>query len=75
MSKNSIEKVMFLTFEQIKWALKEGRRVQIRNFGVWSVRIAGARVGRDPRTGTDEVTIPRRRVVRFKPTSRLKLNK
>lgn len=52
-------------FEIIKTTLEKGESVKISGFGNFEVREAEARPGRNPRTG-EEITIPARRVLRFK---------
>jgi nucleoid DNA-binding protein len=55
------------TLDYISEAVSHGRKVELRNFGVFEVKIRKARVGRNPnRPGTD-VPIPQRSVVKFKP--------
>ena len=51
--------------------LAEGTTVKITNFGSFSVRHKGPRMGRNPKTG-EEVPISARRVVVFKPAQKLK---
>ena len=51
--------------------LAEGTDVKIANFGSFTVRHKGARMGRNPKTG-EEVPISARRVVVFKPAQKLK---
>ena len=41
-------------------------RIELRNFGVFDVRIRKPRKARNPRTG-QEVMVPERKVVTFKP--------
>ena len=47
-----------------------GDRVELRGFGVFSIRARGARVGRNPRTG-DEVAVPSKIVPHFRPGKEL----
>ena len=47
-------------FAEMAAALREGRRVEIRGFGVFEVRRHAARVGSDPRTG-EPLAVPSRR--------------
>ena len=55
------------TLDYISDAVAQGRKVELRNFGVFEVKVRKARVGRNPnRPGTD-VPIPQRAVVKFKP--------
>lgn len=55
-----------LILDSIAQALIEGRRVEIRNFGSFSVHHRPARVGRNPKTG-EAVSIPEKHVPHFKP--------
>ena len=51
--------------------LAAGERLEIRNFGVFEIKIRDARIGRNPRTGA-EVPIAEKRVAVFKPGKALK---
>jgi len=53
-------------FEGLKQALSAGDRIELRGFGVFSVRPRKTGIGRNPRTGT-EVNIAPGKAVRFKP--------
>lgn len=57
-------------FEGLKEALKAGERIELRGFGVFSVRARKTGIGRNPRTGT-EVSIAPGKAVRFKPGKEL----
>lgn len=46
-----VEGVVNTVLGEIGNALKERNRVEMRGFGAFSVRVRGARVGRNPRTG------------------------
>jgi nucleoid DNA-binding protein len=48
-------------------ALADGATVELRNFGVFEVKVRKARVGRNPNRPQTDVPIPRRAVVKFKP--------
>ncbi len=52
--------------------LEEGNDVTFRTFGTFEVRVAKAKVGRNPNKPESEVRIPDRCVVRFKPGRELK---
>ena len=52
-------------------AMTRGNRIEIRGFGSFSVAERKPRMGRNPRSGED-VEIPGRRVVRFKPSKVLR---
>ncbi|MBP7830215.1 MAG: integration host factor subunit beta [Verrucomicrobia bacterium] len=55
------------TLDYIIEALKKGDTVEFRNFGVFEVRERKSRIGRNPNRPTQVVTIPARKVVKFKP--------
>lgn len=55
----------------MKNALAEGKRIELRGFGVFQVRDRKKGVGRNPKTG-DEVAIAPGKTVRFKPGKELK---
>ncbi|MEO8195158.1 MAG: HU family DNA-binding protein [Thermoanaerobaculia bacterium] len=57
--------------DAMKDALCEGRRIELRGFGVFQVRDRKKGVGRNPKTGV-EVAITPGRTVRFKPGKDLK---
>jgi nucleoid DNA-binding protein len=44
-----------------------GTTVELRNFGVFEVKVRKARIGRNPNRPETDVPIPRRSVVKFKP--------
>ena len=54
------------TLDYITEALANGDKVELRNFGVFEVKIRKARVGRNPKVPTVDVPIPERAVVKFK---------
>jgi nucleoid DNA-binding protein len=55
------------TLDYIAEALaKEGGKVELRNFGVFEVKIRKARVGRNPNKPDTDVPIPARAMVKFK---------
>ena len=55
------------TLDNIAEALAKGDKVELRNFGVFEVKIRKARVGRNPNRPETDVPIPARAVVKFKP--------
>ncbi len=55
------------TLDYISTALSEGRTVELRNFGVFEVKVRKARIGRNPNAPATDVPIPPRAVVKFKP--------
>jgi nucleoid DNA-binding protein len=54
------------TLDNIVKALADGGKVELRNFGVFEVKIRKARVGRNPNKPETDVPIPARAMVKFK---------
>ncbi len=54
------------TLDHIAASLARHDKVELRNFGVFEVKIRKARVGRNPNVPEKDVPIPERAVVRFK---------
>lgn len=54
------------TLDLISDAVAKGETVELRNFGVFEVKVRRARVGRNPNRPEADVTIPERSVVKFK---------
>lgn len=69
-TKTKAEQAVETVFEAMKRALAHGDRIELRGFGVFSVRPRKTGIGRNPRTGA-EVNIPPGRAVRFKPGKEL----
>ncbi len=61
-----VKRVVQHTLSQIVQHLKDGKTIELRNFGVFKVRQRAPRRGRNPKTG-QEVPVPPKRVVVFKP--------
>ena len=59
-------KIVQRTFDLISEALSNGKKVELRNFGVFEVKLRKARVGRNPKAPATDVRIPPRAVVKFK---------
>jgi nucleoid DNA-binding protein len=59
-------------FESMKATLIAGDRIELRGFGVFTVKPRKTGIGRNPRTGA-EVTIAPGKAVRFKPGKELHL--
>jgi len=61
-----VKRVVQRTLDRLVESLKEGKTIELRNFGVFKVRQRAPRRGRNPKTG-QEVPVPSKRVVVFKP--------
>lgn len=55
------------SLEHIIESLQNEENVEFRNFGVFEVQIRKSRIGRNPKKPDQTVTIPERKVVKFKP--------
>ncbi|MDP7639353.1 MAG: HU family DNA-binding protein [Candidatus Hydrogenedentes bacterium] len=71
MTQSDVAKVIEGSFEAISRALADGDRWELRDFGVFEVKTRASRIGRNPRTG-DQVPVPERKVVTFRPGKRMK---
>lgn len=71
MTQSDISRVVESTFETISQELAAGKRWELRDFGVFEVKTRASRIGRNPRTG-DQVPVPERRVVTFRPGKKMK---
>jgi len=66
MIQSQVFEVVQKTLDQIAEALAKGDKVELRNFGVFDVKIRKARVGRNPNRPETDVPIPARAMVKFK---------
>jgi nucleoid DNA-binding protein len=55
------------TLDYITEAMINGQTVELRNFGVFEVKLRKPRIGRNPNDPGKDVAIPARAVVKFKP--------
>ena len=69
-TKTKAEQAVETVFESMKKALTRGDRIELRGFGVFTVRPRKTGIGRNPRTG-QQVNIPPGKAVRFKPGKEL----
>jgi nucleoid DNA-binding protein len=61
------------TFDHIIKALAQGEKLELRNFGIFEVRLRKARTGRNPGAPGIKVPIPERSVVKFKAGKEMRL--
>ena len=76
LSKADAKTAVDTIFDEIIKALAEGNRVELRNFGILSLRTRKARIGRNPKTG-EKVQIIQKQIPFFKAGKAVKkaLNK
>lgn len=67
-----VRETVQLTLDAIANALREGRNVELRNFGVFEVQVRKSRIGRNPNKPETDVVIPTRAVIKFKAGKELK---
>jgi len=67
-----LERVVNTIFNEITQSLADGKRVELRGFGAFSVQHRSARVGRNPRSG-ESVNIQEKWIPRFKTGKELRL--
>ena len=60
-----VKEIIQSTLETIFDYLKEGKNIELRNFGVFKVITRKAKVGRNPKTGK-VFPVPERKIVVFK---------
>lgn len=65
-TQQEVSKVVQQTLDLITAALAGGQDVELRNFGVFEVRLTKSRVGRNPHKPEKDVIIPARATVKFK---------
>jgi nucleoid DNA-binding protein len=61
------------TLDYIAESLAKGEKVELRNFGVFEVKVRKARIGRNPNSPAKDVPIPKRSVVKFKPGKEMRI--
>ena len=67
-----VERIVNTIFSEITKSRSEGRRVELRGFGAFSVQRRKERVGRNPRTG-EAVKVSEKYIPRFKSGKELKI--
>ena len=61
------------TLDYIAEALAKGDKVELRNFGVFEIKVRKARVGRNPNKPDADVVIPARATVKFKAGKEMRI--
>ncbi len=70
-----LDKFLNILITEIKNALRNGERVELRGFGMFSTNIQKARISRNPKTG-EKINTPEKKTIHFKMAKELfkKLN-
>lgn len=66
LTQQQVHNVFQKSLDYITESLTRGETVELRNFGVFEVKIRKPRVGRNPNAPATDVPIPARAVVKFK---------
>lgn len=69
---NDVAEVVQKTLDYIAQDLIEGNTIELRNFGVFEIKVRKSRKGRNPNQPKHEVVIPERAVVKFRAGKELK---
>jgi nucleoid DNA-binding protein len=72
LNQQRVQEVVQKTLDYIAEALTKGDKVELRNFGVFEVKIRKARIGRNPNKPETDVPIPQRAIVKFKAGKEMK---
>ena len=69
---NDVAEIVQKTLDYITEELIAGRSIELRNFGVFEIKVRKERKGRNPNKPKIEVTIPERAVVKFRAGKELR---
>src|SRR5450631_1298131 len=72
MIQHDVQNVIQRMLDHLTESLSHGQTVELRNFGVFEVKLRKARVGRNPNRPEHDVPIPPRAVVKFKAGKEMK---
>ncbi len=71
LNKKEARELIDIFFEELEACLANGEQIRLGGFGNFYLRDKSKRPGRNPKTG-EEVPIPARRVVTFRPGQKLR---
>jgi nucleoid DNA-binding protein len=69
---NDVAVVVQKTLDSIAEDLIAGNTIELRNFGIFEIKVRKSRKGRNPNQPKNEVVIPERAVVKFRAGKELK---
>ena len=72
MIQSDVAEIVQKTLDSIAEDLIAGNTIELRNFGVFEIKIRKSRKGRNPNKPAHEVVIPERAVVKFRAGKELK---
>lgn len=70
----TVAEVVQGVLDSISDALKAGKTVELRNFGVFEVQMRKARIGRNPNRPEKAIQIPAQKVIKFRAGKELRLH-
>jgi nucleoid DNA-binding protein len=68
----NVADIVQMTLDNLTEELIAGNTIELRNFGVFEIKVRKSRKGRNPNKPQDEVIIPERCVVKFRAGKELK---
>jgi nucleoid DNA-binding protein len=72
LTQSEVAQVVQRTLDHMADELAAGKNIELRNFGVFEVKVRKSRKGRNPNKPKNEVVIPERVVVKFRSGKELK---
>ena len=72
LNQSEVAETVQKTLDYIAEELIAGRTIELRNFGVFEIKVRKSRKGRNPNEPKNEVVIPERTVVKFRAGKELK---
>jgi nucleoid DNA-binding protein len=72
LTQHQVFDVLQLFLDNVTSYLAQNNEVVLRNFGTFEIRVARAKIGRNPNAPEKDVPIPARAIVKFKPGKELK---
>ncbi len=72
MVQKDVMKIVQRLLNSFAESMGKGQTIELRNFGVFEVKLRKARVGRNPNRPEKDITIPARIVIKFKPGKEVK---
>ena len=64
--RNDMEKILSIILAEIIDALNRGQNFEARGFGTFKLTTRKERIGRNPKTGEQNIQIPAKRAIRYK---------
>ena len=72
LSHNMVRNVVQRTLDHIRDAVTQGQTVELRNFGTFELQPWRGRIGRNPKAPHEDIMIPPRVVVKFRPGKKMR---